>query len=337
MMLRWWEQYWHQWLLRRQPKARVFTLNRRNLYTFPGTSGFVYLGLTLVLWLIGTNYQNNLILALAYGLISVFVVAILHAYANLAGIKLEVLPGQAVFAEETAQVKLRFTANNKRGGENIRCQFRGHPSVNVELSCQQACDIQLPVATEQRGWLQPGRLLIETYYPLGLIRCWTWLVFDVELLVYPKPISKKLPKFAHTGNGDLSGAVKLGGSDFEGIKTYKPGDSRKHIAWKAVAKGKGLFTKYYVDEIAQEQWLDIADLANSLEERLSILTSWVLQLSEQNQVFGLRLNTEIIAPNQGRAHQQACLSALALYPSGDNPGNGLSREKPTRANSVGSK
>lgn len=316
MMRNWWEHYWHQWLLRRQPKARVFTLNRRNLYTFPGTSGFVYLGLTLVLWLIGTNYQNNLILALAYGLISLFVVAILHAYANLAGIKLEVLPGQAVFAEETALVKLRLTASNKRGGENIRCQFRGHPSVSVELSSQQACDIHLPVATHRRGWLQPGRLLIETYYPLGLIRCWTWLVFDVELLVYPKPLNKPLPQFAQAGSGDQSGAAKLGGSDFEGIKTYQPGDSRKHIAWKAVAKGKGLFTKYYVDDIAQEQWLDITEVPNGLEERLSILTDWVLQLSEQNQVFGLRLTTATIAPNQGGAHRQACLTALALYPGG---------------------
>lgn len=310
------ERYWHEWVLRRQPKARVITLNRRNLYTFPGTVGCVYLGLTLVLWLIGTNYQNNLILALAYGLISLFVVAILHAYANLAGMRLEVLPAQAVFAEETAQVNLRLTATNKRGGENVRCQFRAQPSVTVELSCQEACIIHLPVTTQKRGWLQPGRLLVETYYPLGLIRCWTWLVFDVELLVYPKPLRTELPAQAKAGTGDQAGAVKLGGSDFEGIKAYKPGDSRKHIAWKAVAKGKGLLTKYYVEEIAQERWLDMADAPNSLEERLSILTYWVLQLSEQNQIFGLRLPTEVIAPNQGQLHRHACLSALALYAGG---------------------
>ncbi|HMY39958.1 MAG TPA: DUF58 domain-containing protein [Marinagarivorans sp.] len=315
-MLSWWDNYWHQWLLRRQPKASVFTLNRRNLYTFPGTSGFVYLGLTLVLWLIGTNYQNNLILALAYGLISVFVIAILHAYANLAGIKLEALPSHAVFAEETAQVKLRLTATNKRGGENIRCLFRGQTSVALELPCQQPCVINLPVSTHKRGWLQPGRLLIETYYPLGLIRCWTWLVFDVELLVYPKPLRKELPSLSKSGSGEQIGAIKLGGSDFEGIKNYTPGDSRKHIAWKAVAKGKGLLTKYYVEDIAQEQWLDLNDLPNSLEERLSILTYWVLQLSEQNQVFGLRLNAQTISPNQGSTHRLACLSALALHPAG---------------------
>ncbi|MFO1370216.1 MAG: DUF58 domain-containing protein [Marinagarivorans sp.] len=318
-MFNWWENYWHQWLLQRQPKARAFTLNRRNLYTFPGSSGFVYLGLTLVLWLIGTNYQNNLILALAYGLISVFVVAILHAYANLAGIKLELQPSQAVFAGDTASVNLQFTATNKRGGENIRCRFHAHLSIALELACQEAHVISVPVATHQRGWLQPGRFLIETYYPLGLIRCWTWLVFDVELLVYPTPARKDLPQRFKSEGGDQTGASRLGGSDFEGIKTYQPGDSRKHIAWKAVAKGKDLLTKYYVDDIAQERWLDIADLTQPLEERLSILTFWVLQLSEQNQLFGLRLTHQTVAPNQGDAHRAACLSALALYPGGALP------------------
>ncbi len=314
MLASWWERYWHQWLLQRQPKARVFTLNRRNLYTFPGTSGFVYLGLTLVLWLIGTNYQNNLILALAYGLISVFVVAILHAYANLAGIHLELMSCNPVYAGDMASVRLQLNASNKRGAEHIRCQFRGEPSLIVDLESQQPSIVELPLATRQRGWLGPQRVLIETYYPLGLIRCWTWLVIDLELLVYPKPLAEELPAEAMAGSGEHSGAVKLGGSDFEGLKTYKPGDSRKHIAWKALAKGKGLFTKYYVDDLAQERWLDLAALNNPLEERLSLLTHWVLVLSEQNHLFGLKLNNQVLPPGQGLAHRQECLRALALYP-----------------------
>jgi uncharacterized protein (DUF58 family) len=313
MIRRWLDDYWHKWLLQRQPKARVFLLNRRNLYTFPGTSGFIYLGLTLLLWLIGTNYQNNLILALAYGLISIFVVAILHAYANLAGISLEVLPSQSVFAEDQANIKLRLTAINKRGAENVRCQFRGQASVVVELDCQQPSIINLPVMTEQRGWLSPGRFLIETYYPLGLIRCWTWLAFDVELLVYVKPLACDVPTLSEAGTGLMAGAVKQGGSDFEGIKAYKIGDARKHIAWKAAAKGKGLFTKQYADDISHERWLDISQLNNPLEERLSILTHWVLKLTEQNQLFGLRLGSVVISPNCGDSHRQECLTALALF------------------------
>ncbi|HEY6527354.1 MAG TPA: DUF58 domain-containing protein, partial [Cellvibrionaceae bacterium] len=291
----------------------VFVLNRRNLYTFPGASGFIYLGLTLLLWLIGTNYQNNLILALAYGLISIFVVAILHAYANLAGTSLEILPSQSVFAEDQANINLRLTAINKRGAENIRCQFRGQANVVVELDCQQPSIINLPVMTDRRGWLLPGRFLIETYYPLGLIRCWTWLVFDVELLVYAKPLACDVPTLSEAGTGLMAGAIKLGGSDFEGIKPYKIGDARKHIAWKAAAKGKGLYTKQYADDISHEQWLDITQLNNPLEERLSILTYWVLKLTEQNQLFGLRLFSVVIPPNCGESHRQECLIALALF------------------------
>lgn len=307
------ETYWHNWLLKRQPKASQFSLNRHNLYTFPGASGLTYLCLTLILWLIGTNYQNNLILALAYGLMSIFVVAILHAYANLAGVKLEAIPAKAVFVGDMAEITLCLTANNKRGAENLRCQFRGQPSIAVELECQQPLTINVPVAALQRGWLVPGRFLIETYYPLGLIRCWTWLHFDQAILVYPHPLAKPLPIIPDDGNGEMPGAIHSGGSEFDGLKAYKPGDARKLIAWKAVAKGRGLFTKQYADEISREHWLDISHLNISIEDRLSVLTYWVVKLSAQNQTFGLRLFKQIIAPSQGDLHRLECLKALALF------------------------
>jgi uncharacterized protein (DUF58 family) len=304
---------WHKWVDRRQPKAIFFILNRRNLYTFPGSAGFIYLGLTLILWLIGTNYQNNLILALAYSLMSLLVVAILHAYANLAGIQIQTAPTQSVFAEDWASVPLQITAINRRGGENIVCHFQHQPKVFIELNCQESTPVNVPVLTKARGWLSPDRLLLETYYPLGLIRCWTWLRLDQSILVYPKLMPTPNMFLAQTGDGDLTPAATSGNEDFEGLKTYQPGDSRKHLAWKAYAKGKGLFTKHYMDEISSEIWLDLAQLKEPLEMRLSILAYWVVTLSENNQRFGCKLGDLIISPNQGETHKHHCLKALALF------------------------
>jgi uncharacterized protein (DUF58 family) len=307
------EDYWHQWILQREPKAQFFVLNRRNLYTFPGVPGFIYLVLVLILWLIGTNYQNNLILALAYGLISVFVVAILHAYANLAGISLTILQGKSVHVEDTAEFTVQMCASNKRGGENIRCRFHFQKSILVELNCQQPITVNIPMLTKQRGWLLAGRLLVETYYPLGLIRCWTWLHFDQKILVYPKLIDGPMPSPSKTAVGEMDSGITAGGSDFDGLREYQLGDARKHIAWKAVAKGKGLFTKKYVDEISEELWLDFSQSNNPIEERLGILAYWVVKLSETNQSFGLQLNNLSIPPNKGNLHRHECLKALALF------------------------
>jgi uncharacterized protein (DUF58 family) len=59
--------------------------------------------------------------------------------------------------------------------------------------------------------------------------------------------------------------------------------------------------------------LDITQLSYSIEDRLSVLTYWVIKLSEQNRTFGLRLNTQIFPPNQGDLHRFECLKALALF------------------------
>jgi uncharacterized protein (DUF58 family) len=304
---------WQEWIERRQPPASFFILHRRNLYTFPGSAGLIYLGLTLILWLIGTNYQNNLILALAYSLMSLLVIAILHAYANLAGIEIQTQATKPVFAEQWTSLPLQLTATNRRGGENIGCQLEHQPKILIELNYQEPQQIHVPLFAPKRGWYSPGKLLLETYYPLGLIRCWTWLRLDQPILVYPKLIPGPPIFLAQTGEGELTPTAQTGNEDFAGLKTYQSGDSLKHIAWKAYAKGKDLFTKQYADDISREIWLDLNQLKEPLEMRLSIMAYWVVTLSEQHQRFGCKLGEIIIPTNQGEVHKHECLKALALF------------------------
>ena len=50
-----WNQHFERWLDRRSPRARQVVLNRKNLYTFPNLTGLIYLLITAVIWLLGTN------------------------------------------------------------------------------------------------------------------------------------------------------------------------------------------------------------------------------------------------------------------------------------------
>ena len=51
----------------------------------------------LLMWLLGTNYDNNLILALAFLLGSILITCILHTHASLAGLKVELMQIQEGF------------------------------------------------------------------------------------------------------------------------------------------------------------------------------------------------------------------------------------------------
>lgn len=43
--------------------------------------------------------------------------------------------------------------------------------------------------TERRGWLRPGRLRVESRFPLGLLVAWSWVDLRQQALVYPRPLA----------------------------------------------------------------------------------------------------------------------------------------------------
>ena len=166
----------------------------------------------------------------------------------------------------------------------------------------------------QRGWFNPGRILVESYFPLGIIRCWTWLDLDVDILVYPEPLPlQALPDSIETDN-DGDEFHPQGSEDFHGLKNYVVGESLKHVAWKQYARGGELYSKEYASYSDQHLWLDYDALMGlDREARLSCLCFWLMQISRQTQDYGLKLPGVELPPAQGLEHRQQCLKALALF------------------------
>ena len=105
-----------------------------------------------------------------------------------------------------------------------------------------------------------------------------------------------------------------GVDDFQGLREYQPGDSRKRLDWRAWSRGQGLHSKIFAEPQHECQWLTLAQApGQSLEQQLSCLAGWVLQLQQRRQPYGLELPGTRIQPAAGEAHQEACLRALALY------------------------
>ncbi len=308
------DRYLGLWLGRRIPPTRAIRLDNKKLFIFPSAAGAGWLLLMFLTWLAATNYENNLLFAFACLLTSLFVVAILATFANLSGITIKYVRSTAAFAGEEAIIEIVLSQTQHKIRENIRCFFNHSATVVTSLDGTEEQRIRLSVPADQRGWLKPGRLTIETTYPLGLLRAWSKLDLDVECLVYPRPLND-IP-FASLSSGKGEGPLQAaeGSDDFVGLKDYREGDSLKRIAWKQYAREQGLMAKHYADPAAEELWLDWEAFPGfDREARLSRLCGWSVELARTPNSYGLRLPGVEIAPGRGSAHQQSILRALALF------------------------
>ena len=266
------------------------------------------------MWLLGTNYQNNLVLASAYFLLSLMIVSMSHAYYNLAGLNVLVTKTVPGFSKKVGYIDVEFNPRrNKRYA--IECFFsKGHKEAMSLLDKSEICRLSVPL--QFRGWQDPGRLTLVTYYPLGLIKAWSHLHLDSLVLSYPKPsVNENLPQQSSTeADNDTNESIKtLGTSEFSGVRDYRQGDSPKRIAWKHYSRTEKLVVKEFEDHKASSLWLSWFQFPNlGQEEKLSHLCYCVTQLSD-NDVIGLALPGVTIEPGSGPAHRQQLLAALALY------------------------
>lgn len=298
----------------RYPPSTIQIFTRRNLFIFPSRSGFGFLLFLAILWLVGTNYSNNLVLALAFLLSSMFVVCILHTFSNLAGVELEFLSSQPTFNGENAEFTLVVRRKDKRRRENILLGWGSGNTVAIDLIDVAEQRITLFVPVNRRGWFDPGRLLIQTYFPLSFLRCWMYPSLGCKVLVYPKPVSAgPLPSSGVVAE-DGEQMLASGAEEFAGYRSYQIGDTLRHVAWKQFARGVGLFSKEFVSHADSRLWLQWDDLPGmDREARLSRLCYWVLCADDAKREFGLRLPGVEFKPGSGPNHKLEALKMLALF------------------------
>lgn len=311
------QRFW-RWVSRRIQPQKKITLNNKRLFIFPSKAGFGFLAFALLLWLVGTNYENNLILSLSFVLLALFVVTILHTFNNLSGLQLEYLSSSPVFLGEDGEVEFLLQRpmqkKQRQAYENIHLGFNTGAMAMAELIEDDQMRVKVFVPATQRGWFNPGRLCVETTFPFGIIRCWTWLDMDVRILVYPQPVAAGAPPASQVSSGDGEMQTEHGAEDFYGLKEYQPGESLRQIAWKQYARGGELYSKEYATYQDQHLWLDWEALSGlGREERLSRLCFWVLDISKTQLEYGLRLPGCEIAPATGLPHKLNVLKALALF------------------------
>jgi uncharacterized protein (DUF58 family) len=303
---------YHHWIDRRNPMAAEVTLNQRRIFIFPSRAGFAFLFLLLVMLIAAINYQKNMAFALVFLLACVFFISVLHTYANLSGLTLKALPVKKVFVGDSIPFAMQLS---RRGSAyyydiNLSWEHSDKQIVSLLEHPQQRLILHLPAS--KRGYFKPGRLLLETCYPLGLLRAWSWVALDFQAMVYPQPIAADMKPLPASDGEEGEAMLANGSDDFYGLRDYQPGDHLKHVFWKSYAKGRDLSIKQYAGYRQQQLWLDWQAFDGPLEKRLSHLCYWALKLEQQQQEYGLRLPAVEILPAVGAQHQASVLKALAL-------------------------
>jgi len=303
-----------QWVNRRIPPAREVTLDQRRIFIFPSKVGLFFGICLLVMLMTAINFQSNLSYALTFLLATLFIVAILHTYANLSGLTIRAVRAQAAFSGQQSQFDLSITRGRKRDHFALHMKWPGSTEALVSIVEEDTVSVGLHMAVVGRGWYSPGRMLLESTYPLGLLRCWTWVDLDIRAMVYPRPLS--WPDLSGASSDAPDGAAELvkGDDDFFGFRNYQKGDSLRHVNWKALAKGQGMQTRQYTAYAERTVWLDWEMFQGlGVEQRLSYMCYWVLEFDADQEEYGLRLPGYTLEPGHGERHKEAALKALALY------------------------
>lgn len=312
-----WRRRFDRWVDRRIPPARTVTLGHRNIFILPNQQGLGFAAVLVLMFIGAVNYESNLGFALVFLLVGMFVLSIFHTFRNLAGLRVSAVPGTAVFAGEMAELTVILRREGPRTYENVELHCEGARRQAVDLLEQREARASLYVPAPRRGWLDPGRIVVDTVFPFGICRAWSLPDLRLRCLVYPRPqecdLDWLLANQLHAGNTTLV----RGSDDFHSLREYREGDPLKHVAWKNYARGQGMLIKEYASTMDQKVWLRwdmFADL--DTETRLSRLCWCAIRLDETGLDFGLEIPGLRIAPAKGELHYRKVLEALALYGQG---------------------
>ncbi len=305
-----------QWLKHRLPQTREVTLRQRQIFIVPTQLALGMLLLTLLLFILGINFQNSLVYAVCFWLLALLVLNILHTYRNLAGLTLKVIGIEPCFAGENALLTLELSCEADKKKYAVQLGWPEHDLSEVNLAESNHLRVQLAYPTQRRGRWTPPRITVRTHYPLGLAVAWSYLLSDISGLVYPKPqeqtaLQPNIPNHSeHSSGHEIPG----GSHDFGGIRDYQPGDAPRRIHWAKYAQTGELHSKTFIDYSSPECWLDWDALPfPDAEARLSHLCSQVLTCHAEQQEYGLNIPGTRLEPQWSEAHKNRCLTALALF------------------------
>lgn len=297
---------------RRGPMTPPYELEYRHIFVLPTTFGWGFALMLILMALGGLNFNNNMALMLVFLLGTIAQLTTLIAYRNLSGLKIDSIISEPVFCGETAHFRVFISNGDDRQRFAIQAGFKKPQDCgDFKLNCCESLHLQYP--SLERGWLEMPSFRLETRFPLGLFKAWSWIFPRSRCLVYPSPAVNP-PPLPKSGHGQAGRAAKGDGDQVHGLRRYQPGDSKQRVAWRASARHGELYSLEMEtprEDACELDW----DLLRGCdtETRLCILTAWVIAADHKQLSYSLKLPEQQVPGGSGLDQRSKCLELLALY------------------------
>lgn len=312
-----------KWLFRKEAESGEVFLHQRRVFIMPTHPGIGFSLMLLTLFIGAVNYNLSLGFAFTFLLAGCGLIDMYMTFRNLAHLHLRPGRANAVFAGEEARFELHLINRDRHDRYAIWLDFvaddRPDLAQATDVAANASRSVILSTPARQRGWLAAPRIRLQTRFPLGLLRAWSYWQPDARALVYPRP-EDNAPPLPLDGVDTSDGSGKAGLDDFAGIRGYQAGDSLRRLAWRQIARidvesGGTLVTKHFEGGSKTEIVIDFDLLPHGMdiESRLSRMTRWILEAEARGLPYAMRLGEVQFPPSLGPAHKGACLAALALF------------------------
>jgi uncharacterized protein (DUF58 family) len=307
------------WRLAPGDTERV-VLRHSRIYILPTARGAALMATLAIMLLTSMNYALSLGYALTFLAGGLVAAALLATFRNLAGLAASPLGAGEAFAGGELEFTLSLASGSRERIGIVVAGRQGVPGY-VDLPAGATRPIALTITAPTRGRLGLGRVSVSSNFPIGIWRAWAYVHFPLSGTVFPAPElgAPPLPSGRH---GSFVGrSSRLADTELAGLREYERGDALNRIAWKAVARGAGWFSKQFEGTggggTLELHWAEMPASLDT-ETRLSRFTALVLAAERAARPFSLHIPGTMLPTAQGAGHRRAALTSLALYrPEGD--------------------
>lgn len=268
----------------------------------------------------GAVQSNGAAYLLAFLSVCLGLLSIVHARANLRGLDLRII-GTGPRREGGALVLMvELRAATGAGHHGVELVLAGADRATFVGHLESGARTRVAVPAPEGGG--PFHLRLRSRYPLGIFQVLRDVVLTQVKAAPPAPSGTlPLPEAGRTlwqGDAATQAAGNPGreGDDFAGVREWRPGDSPRHIDWRALARGRPLLVKTWSGGAGAVVELDWEAVPLPAEERGGQLARWIETCERQGAPYSLKLPNRALPAGLGAEHAALCLEALAELGAG---------------------
>jgi uncharacterized protein (DUF58 family) len=218
-------------------------------------AGWLLILLTFLLYLASMTSRSGLLFLILGIIFGVFVISFVGAIMSCR--RIQIIPAISQNCTEGETLQESWTIVNSSSAQAGFVELWGEFGTILRVGCLpkgQTVHLTPELKMARRGAYSHKQLALTSTFPFGLVSYSEGRELDGEIVVYPAPYPCPEPPasgFEPMLGGKYHGMTRAStGDSFHGVRPYQNSDPVKLIHWKCSAKGLGLMSKEFDEELS---------------------------------------------------------------------------------------